>query len=314
MAFDLSKYKKSNINTIVEFQKKVEREVDERFWKLKTEKNVGSAIIRFLPAHPDEEIPFITRYSHFIKNNVDGVDRYYVEMSLDTIGQEDAVKKYWLSLITDKTVSREAAKEQAKPFNRKQTYISNILVISDKANPENNGKVFLYEYGVSIFKKIMSKVEPEDDDEPVDIFNFYEGCDFKLKSTLKANYANYDTSEFTSPKAIGTDEYIESIIEQLHPLQPFVSPSNFKSKAELEQKFNWVMDFNSTKDSFDLDDDSEDEVEEYVQPVKQSVLKNRKKTETTPVVKASVLDEDEEVTDDVLKSYFSDDEDDNIPY
>ena len=32
-------------------------------------------------------------------------------------------------------------------YKRKKSYVSNILVIDDPANPENNGKVFLYRYG-----------------------------------------------------------------------------------------------------------------------------------------------------------------------
>ena len=48
---------------------------------------------------------------------------------------------------------------------RKLSYYANIYVVQDKANPENEGKVFLYKFGKKIFDKIMEAMQPEYEDE-----------------------------------------------------------------------------------------------------------------------------------------------------
>ena len=49
--------------------------------------------------------------------------------------------------------------------SRLLTYISNIMVVKDPANPQNEGGVFLYKFGKKIFDKLMSAMQPEFEDE-----------------------------------------------------------------------------------------------------------------------------------------------------
>ena len=53
------------------------------------------------------------------------------------------------------TVVSMSDKEIARRQKRKLSYYSNIYVVSDTANPQNEGKVFLYRYGKKIFDKVM---------------------------------------------------------------------------------------------------------------------------------------------------------------
>ena len=90
-----------------------------------------------------------------------------------------------------------AGKETARKQKRKLTYISNIYVVKDPANPENEGKVFLYKYGKKIFDKLTAAMQPEfEDEEAIDPFDFWQGANFKLKAKNVAGYRNYDSSEF----------------------------------------------------------------------------------------------------------------------
>ena len=72
---------------------------------------------------------------------------WYIENSLTTLGQKDPVSEYNSQLWNNGT---DAGKELARKQKRKLTYISNIYVVKDPANPENEGKTFLFKYGKKI--------------------------------------------------------------------------------------------------------------------------------------------------------------------
>ena len=75
--------------------------------------------------------------------------------------------------------------------------------MKDGSNPQNEGKVFLYRYGKKIFDKIKDMMEPQFEDEtPVNVFDFWEGANFRLKIRQIDGYRNYDKSEFDSPTAL----------------------------------------------------------------------------------------------------------------
>jgi hypothetical protein len=119
------------------------------------------------------------------------------------------------------------------------TYISNILVIEDPANPENKGKNFLYQYGTKIFQKIQSLAHPEYQDEvAVDPFNFWTGADFKIKIRNVGGYVNYDRSEFASPAPLfgGDDKKLEELWKKQYSLKEFTDKSQFKSYQELQER------------------------------------------------------------------------------
>jgi hypothetical protein len=110
---------------------------DDRVWRLECDKaGNGYAVIRFLPAPNGEDLPFVKIYSHAFQ----GVSGWYIEHSLTTLGQKDPVSELNSELWNNGT---DAGKELARKQKRKLTYISNIYVVKDPANPDNEGKVFL---------------------------------------------------------------------------------------------------------------------------------------------------------------------------
>jgi hypothetical protein len=139
---------------------------------------------------------------------------------------------------------REEDKETVRARKRRLHYVSNILVISDPANPANEGKVFLFKFGKKIFDKILDKMQPQfQDEKPIDPFNFWEGCNFKLKIRNVEGYRNYDKSEFDSATALfnGDEGKLEAIYNQLHPLKEFLDPKNYKTYEELKKKLHEVL-------------------------------------------------------------------------
>ena len=138
----------------------------------------------------------------------------------------------------------EAGKEQARKQKRRLSYISNIYVVKDPSNPQNEGKVFLYRYGKKIWDKLNEAMNPAFEDEtPVNPFDFWEGADFKLKIRNVEGYRNYDKSEFDSPSALldGEDDGLEKVYEGLYSLQEFLDRKNFKSFDELKAKLDRVL-------------------------------------------------------------------------
>jgi len=216
---------------------------DERKWKPTVDKaGNGFAVIRFLPAPEGEELPWVRYWDHGFKGDTTGM--WYIEKSLTSIGQKDPVgevnSRLWNSGV-------DADKETARKQKRRLHYVSNIYVVSDPGNPENEGKVFLYEYGKKIFDKLMDAMQPQFQDEaPVNPFDLWEGADFKLKIRQVEGYRNYDRSEFASPTALGDDDMLEMTYQKVYPLSEFTDPANYKSYDELKARLDAVLGVSET--------------------------------------------------------------------
>ena len=210
---------------------------DDRLWKLEVDKGGnGYAVIRFLPAPDGEDLPFVKLYSHAFQ----GPGGWYIENSLTTLGQKDPVSEHNSELWNNGT---DAGKETARKQKRKLTYISNIYVVKDPANPENEGKVFLYKYGKKIFDKLTAAMQPEfEDEEAIDPFDFWQGANFKLKAKNVAGYRNYDSSEFASTSALlDDDDALEAVWKKQFSLAELVAADQFKSYDELKTRLNSVL-------------------------------------------------------------------------
>ena len=211
---------------------------DDRMWKPTVDKaGNGYAVIRFLPAVEGDDLPWAKYWDHFFQGPT---GQWYVEKSLTTIGKDDPVSemnsKLWNTGI-------EADKDTARKRKRRLHYVSNIYVVSDPENPENEGKVFLYTYGAKIFEKIMDSMQPKFQDEsPVNPFDMWKGANFKMKIANVAGYRNYDRSEFANAEALNADDSVlEGIYNQQHSLNEFTDPSSFKSYSELNLKLTRVL-------------------------------------------------------------------------
>ena len=234
--------KRKSQNNFSFLQKELEKSssnsnADDRFWKPELDASGnGYAVIRFLPAPDGESLPWAKLYSHAFQ----GPGGWYIENSLTTNGGKDPVgevnRRLWNS-------GSDADKETARKQKRKLSYYSNILVVKDPKHPENEGKVFLYKYGKKIHDKIIAAMQPEFQDEtPVNVFDFWEGANFKLKIKTVAGYWNYDSSEFDSVSALSADDdELEAIWKQQHSLEAFTAADQFKTYEELENRLNLVL-------------------------------------------------------------------------
>ena len=242
---DFASLKKSSRNSLERLTQEVNKlsnpegggGADDRFWKPEVDKSGnGYAVIRFLPAPGDEDVPFVRVWDHGFQ----GPGGWYIEKSLTTLGQKDPVSEYnselWNSGI-------EKNKEQVRKQKRRLGFISNIYVVKDPAHPENEGKVFLYQYGKKIFDKLNAAMHPEfQEEDPINPFDLWGGANFKLKIRNVEGYRNYDSSSFDTPGPLfDDDDKLEAIWKSESSLQEFIDPKNFKSYDELKTKLHRVL-------------------------------------------------------------------------
>ena len=276
--------------------------VDERLWRPEMDKTGnGFAVIRFLPAPDGEELPWAKMYSHAFQ----GPGGWYIENSLTTIGQKDPLGEYNRELWNS---GSEANKEIVRKQKRKLSYYSNIYVVKDPTNPQNEGKVFLFKYGKKIFDKIMEAMQPEFEDEtPINPFDFWQGANFKLKIVKKDGYWNYDKSEFdrVSP-LLDDDDALEALWKKEYSLTAITAPDQFKSYEDLERRMNMVLGLKGAGSSPSRSRavvEQEEEYDSYVETpsVESKVVEEleqsyaRSKSPSLPVVTKEV-DEDEDDT------------------
>ena len=239
-----SSLKKNKASVFSQLQKQLEQStkvgtVDERFWRPTTDKaGNGFAIIRFLPAVEGEDMPFVKMYSHAFQ----GPGGWYIENSLTTLGQNDPLGEYNRELWNS---GDESLKEQVRKQKRKLQYYSNIYVVKDPGNPDNEGKVFLFKYGKKIHDKIMDAVNGDELEgrEGINPFDFWTGADFKLRVKKVAGYPNYDSSEFNAPGTLEDldDAQLESIWNRQHGLSALVAADQFKSYDQLKNRLDLVL-------------------------------------------------------------------------
>lgn len=258
---------------------------DERFWKPVMDKGgTGSAIIRFLPAPEGCDLPWVQVWSHAFQSN----GKWIIDNCLTTIGQQcpvcEANRELWNTGSKDN-------QNIVRDRKRKLSYFANIYVVKDPANPQNEGKVFLYKFGKKIFDKISAAMQPEfDDEEPINPFDFWKGANFKLKLVKKDGYWNYDKSEFAPSSALlDDDDELEAIYKSLHNLNDFIAPSEFKSYDDLKKRLDYTLGLKGTPKYQDPETIGEEEEIEVSRPSKE--------------VRSSSIDDEDEDND--ALAYFA---------
>ena len=276
---------------------------DDRLWKPQLDKTGnGYAVIRFLLlpmakiCHGQNCIPMPSK----------APGGWFIENSLTTLGQKDPVSEYNSQLWNS---GLESDKDVARKQKRKLSYYSNIYVVKDPVNPDNEGKVFLFKFGKKIFDKITAAMQPEfEDEDPINPFDFWQGANFKLKIKKVAGYWNYDSSEFARPDALlDDDDAMEAIWKKEYSLQSLVAPDQFKTYEELKTRLDYVLGIKGTPKFQD---------QETVEEEEQFRRENRGEAAPMPQSMRNELDSLSEGRDfnssDITPS--SDEEDDTLSY
>jgi hypothetical protein len=228
----------------------------DNYWK-PTQDKAGNAlaVIRFLPGPAvdgDEALPWAQYWDHGFQSKTTG--KWYIEKSLTTLGQgvKDPVSEYNSTLWNASTDDNSPERKQAREQKRRLHYVSNIYVVSDPKNPQNEGKVFLFKYGKKIFDKITKMMNPDLESEAkVNPYDLWEGANFKLKMTRQSGFPNYDESVFLTPGPLSDDDSeLEQIWKSEHSLKEITDPKNFKTYDQLKARLNDVLGLTSVKSTY----------------------------------------------------------------
>lgn len=265
-------------------------------FKLETDKaGNGRAVIRFLPAPPNEDLPFVKLYNHGFQVN----GRWFIENCPTTLGEECAVcranSELWNSGI-------DSDKEIARTRKRKLSYYANVYIVSNPADPSLEGQVKIFRFGAKVFDKIKASMKPEFEDDPViDPFDLWNGANFRLRVKKVAGYPNYDDSVFEPPSALldGDDDKLEALWKTEHSLQELVSRDKFKSPEELEKRLNYVLGSKPISQSVR---EQEEELEPLEQSSESDIMKELEESYSRS--KSSTVEETDEDEDDAM-AYFS---------
>lgn len=236
---------------------------DKEFKPKLDEKGQYQATIRFLP-RPEGDgngVPFVRLYNHVFRD----VAGWIFENCPTTHKNPCPICKHNGEIWDDD-------EDTARKRGRRTQYFSNILVVSDKQNKENEGKVFIFKYGKTIHDMIMEKISPEEgyEEDTVYVHDYDEGLNFKLKikpkKTGNISYNDYSSSQFVdTPTAIAeTDEEINAIDESLHTLEQIVSKDKFKSFDALQA--NFLTKIGETSISKDESNESKESSSKEPQP------------------------------------------------
>lgn len=262
---------KNNAGSLDRLTKEIEKQFapqgksneDTRFWKPTRDKaGNGFAVIRFLPAPPadgDDGMPWAGPIWDHGFQGPSG--KWYIEKSRTSLGKnvKDPVSEFNSKLWKASNDDNSPERKQARNQKRRLYYISNVLVLKDPANPDNEGKVFLYKYGKKVFEKLMEAIEPPFDEQgrpkghekysPTNAYNpfdLWKGANLKLIIRMADGYPNYNSSAFEPRGPVADDDAaIEAIWKQEYGIKEFLDPSEFKSYDELKARFDDVMELTS---------------------------------------------------------------------
>lgn len=249
MSFANLKRNRPDLDKLVQAAEKAgggEREAaDDRFWAPTRDKaGNGYAVIRFLPGKEENTVPWVQYWDHAFKGPT---GQWYIEKSLTSLGQPDPLSELNMKMWNE---SAENSPERKIVSSRKRNlrYISNILVVSDPNNPENDGKVKLFRYGKKIHDKIMAAMKPQfPDEKPINPFDFWDGADFVLKISSESvggrMMPKYDASYFKPGAALfdGDEAKLEALYDKQIAMGEWVDPKNYKSYDQLKARLALVL-------------------------------------------------------------------------
>lgn len=236
---------------------------DERLWKPAPNKdNISQNIIRFLPIPYVDEVAVeegrakaedLTPMAKILSHGFQGSNGWFIEKSLATFGEDCPVRAFdgplWGQAKKNNDEILKAALKKRLPNTNNY---ANVLIIKDGTNPENNGKVMLYDFGAKIRELIDLANKPKfDTDTPFDPFDVFDGANLIMNLTYqkkKIGDKEFNVADFAAckwatpgPLANGDEAEIERIWKAEHSILDFYDRKHFKTFEELTAKYKKVM-------------------------------------------------------------------------
>ena len=235
-----------------------------------------TVVLRFLPAHPDEEIPWVENRSHMFQlanGSWFGCDCAKKWNEPCPICDYNA--KIWTKYgRTDE--ARIRVKDKWKP-----KFYSNVYIVKNPNASETEGRVYRLEYGRAIMKFIQDAMADKDDAElgvipGINPFSWWgpndkavldgedkAGANFVWEGIKGSNGPNYSTSHFSNPRRMCklgqdgklvemTDAELDVVESQLYTLK------DIEKQKDQMRSYEDLLKFYKTKAGEDLFAEFED--------------------------------------------------------
>ena len=235
-----------------------------------------TVVLRFLPAHPDEEIPWVENRSHMFQlanGSWFGCDCAKKWNEPCPICDYNA--KIWTKYgRTDE--ARIRVKDKWKP-----KFYSNVYIVKNPNAQETEGRVYRLEYGRAIMKFIQDAMADKDDAElgvipGINPFSWWgpndkavldgedkAGANFVWEGIKGSNGPNYSTSHFSNPRRMCklgqdgklvemTDAELDVVESQLYTLK------DIEKQKDQMRSYEDLLKFYKTKAGEDLFAEFED--------------------------------------------------------
>jgi len=263
--FDVNNYSGDSVdNQLKVDQKPSSFAEDKTLWKPAKDKS-ETYVIRFVP-DVYTKINFIETYYHGI-NHFPGTEKKFLGGYCSNMKNKNSCPAcaYGWPMKNSKI---EALMDKAKDggWIPQRKWVSNILVINDPNKPENNGKVFKFEYGIQVMNKILKRNNPDSaqKNDPrfkqYNPFDILKGGDFILSVIVKKMtkngkeifQPNYDGSDFNNAvSAIANDNAeIEKIMLQTYNLQEHIDNLNYLTPERIRSEVGYILDMGNGVDTF----------------------------------------------------------------
>lgn len=151
---------------------------------------VYSAVVRFVPWVKNPKKSIMDKWTCWLEDPLTDKGKYIDCPS--SIGKKSIISDMYWKLKKSESVAEQ---DLADNFSRRRTFASLVQIIKDQNNPDNEGKIMIWSYGVKVHDKIMEIMEPEFG-EPHVPFDLFNGRPFHVKVKKVSGYNNYDSCKF----------------------------------------------------------------------------------------------------------------------
>jgi len=152
---------------------------------------VYTSLVRFLPDPYNPRKPYLSKYVYWLEDQ-DGKGFYADAPS--TVGEKDQIQDLFFKLRNSESA---VDKQLSEGLKRKAVYYGLVYIVKDENNPDLEGKIKVWKFTWKIKEKIEAQLKPKFDD-PVNIFDPFDGKDFQIEVYKKGGWPNYDRCEFLS--------------------------------------------------------------------------------------------------------------------
>lgn len=239
-----------------------EFEKDTRFYTVSKKKDGSASVkIRLIPSFNAEKNrlqTFVTQSVHSIEIYQGDKKRFIKEVCPKSVGGKDAkcpiCDHCWDNYMPLKEAGQKDSKEAKAllKFAPKDRFITNILILEDNEIPDNNGKVFLYEFGGQIQELIKKQMQPSEEEmkekglKPFNAWDLTSGRDFRLKLTPAKETANgfpsWSDSFFSNDSSgvVTTEAQLKELLDMTYCLDEFTSSDKVLPEEKLQDRLDYV--------------------------------------------------------------------------